>query len=1220
AGTGNCSGGVYAGVAPGATLISAKVTFGGILAAPSWIVSGIEGACSRGADIILMPFNVLGAPGDVVTRAVQLATQKGVLVVAAAGDDGPDYLTIMSPGASVHALTVGAYDMASGEIPRFSGRGPTFEMMAKPDIVAPGMGVIGARAGVGLASLGVEGLDLEGLSSISELLGGQLGESIDDYYVVADTTVAAAAIVAGAAAILIQAFDRAMPIAISNALRDTATQLPYGANDAGAGLINVSAAFDYLRRLQSPVESHARTTGVPLLAMGIVSSSGQNSTSTVLMSSYGTMTAVLDERGTNDAALHLLLGMFSLGWNNVSPTNLMLFTVKREFHQVHLGTGLDDYNRYVGILYHEDGFYVILLAESYSRNNILNVLPSTGLKVSIFVNNVGLRELENVTLYVNFSVDIFTDGLADHGRAAIQNNMLFCYGISEDLQSFYFGFNSSMPMSGFDVGNSSAVSDNVARGRLTNSPSFDGQVGLAAGWRIGSIGVRDVGNLTLAVGFGENRSELDSVIAELWQRGPSFQMQQRGDLIVVESDMRRQGAPGDSYESRAVVMNVGLEPSSMVAAFLAGRIRQGSGTVYSSVSSLGVVKPFRAVSVVASWRPEFSDVYSVAWVVGTGLQQVIELFGSLGPQLLQEGLRSLDDFLNRDVFVVDPLWSVSIFPKQLPCAPFDLLFPADFGMYGVVLYSTRPLGGISVTSRGNATLWGNLTVSETVHDTCCTSLSLTAFVPAIVMDGNYRCDYEIVTGSGYTTRVVLDTRIRYPVAMILLDTSHSNSLFGMMGSGEVSVANASGVQGGISLQEMENLGAINDIMESLRLSKFSALYEMKRRMASVGLDLIEMPGGGLKSETLSQFSGIIIVRPTREYNSTEIQTLRDFTNRGGRLVIFGDHDGKANITALNPLLSVYGYRMAGQHDAENTTDIATSSELADGISCVWLGGGTYVLNNQSQGVARVNGIPVILMDKSPPRLVLFGSSSLFTNTNLPRCDNSRLLENLNDFFLENTLIARAQLTEQRERYPVGKSVYLSLRLTDIRGHPVNDLFVAVAFELPNGSLTYFFAAFVENGLYASQFMPSYYRDEGRVNCIFIVLTTAEYAGTFASTKFWLYVVEPPPQPPPIERILTMPQVAIIVSSSIFGVTTASILANRRRLRRQLRIPEVDLFLGQDIDNTMNKFLAAFVQMEGVIRNEDLDRVQKVESLRAMMKMMDDAKRDFKRISKRVGGV
>jgi len=154
AGTGNMSNGVYAGIAPGATLLSAKVTLGGLFASPSWIVSGIEWACTRGADIILLPFNTFGAPGDAVTLAVSKATEKGVLVVAASGDDGPDYLTIMSPGGSAEALTIGAYDMENQEIPDFSGRGPSLSFLTKPDLVAPGVGIVGAGMGAGLGGLG----------------------------------------------------------------------------------------------------------------------------------------------------------------------------------------------------------------------------------------------------------------------------------------------------------------------------------------------------------------------------------------------------------------------------------------------------------------------------------------------------------------------------------------------------------------------------------------------------------------------------------------------------------------------------------------------------------------------------------------------------------------------------------------------------------------------------------------------------------------------------------------------------------------------------------------------------------------------------------------------------------------------------------------------------------------------------------------------------------
>ncbi len=268
-GSGNMSGGVYAGIAPGATLLSAKVTLGGLFAAPSWIVSGIEWASSRGADIILLPFNTLGAPDDAVSEAIEIAANKGIFVVAAAGDDGPDYLTVMSPGGSAASFCVGAYDTELQEIPDFSGRGPSLSLLTKPDVVAPGVGVVGAKAGVGLASLGFGDLslgDLGDLGGLGGLLGGSLGETIDENYTIADSTTASAAITAGAAAILLQAFDRATPITLANVLRDTATPIGYGANDGGAGLLNLQAAFDYLSSKQTPADPHTRITSLPLLA------------------------------------------------------------------------------------------------------------------------------------------------------------------------------------------------------------------------------------------------------------------------------------------------------------------------------------------------------------------------------------------------------------------------------------------------------------------------------------------------------------------------------------------------------------------------------------------------------------------------------------------------------------------------------------------------------------------------------------------------------------------------------------------------------------------------------------------------------------------------------------------------------------------------------------------------------------------------------------------
>jgi subtilisin family serine protease len=75
----------------------------------------------------------------------RLAWERGLLLVNAAGNYGPRPSTVGAPGDAPHALTVGATDVA-GRIVPFSSRGPTGDGRVKPDVVAPGAGVLVADA------------------------------------------------------------------------------------------------------------------------------------------------------------------------------------------------------------------------------------------------------------------------------------------------------------------------------------------------------------------------------------------------------------------------------------------------------------------------------------------------------------------------------------------------------------------------------------------------------------------------------------------------------------------------------------------------------------------------------------------------------------------------------------------------------------------------------------------------------------------------------------------------------------------------------------------------------------------------------------------------------------------------------------------------------------------------------------------------------------------
>jgi len=1243
AGTGNLSSGLYAGIAPGATLLSAKVTLGGLFAAPSWIVSGIEWACSRGADIILLPFNTFGAPGDAVTLAVKEATEKGVLVVAASGDDGPDYLTIMSPGGSAEALTVGAYDTQKQEIPDFSGRGPSLSFLTKPDLVAPGVGIVGAKIGAGLSGLGFGDLDLGGLGDISGLLGGGLlGETVDENYTVSDTTTASAAIVAGAAAILLQAFDRATPLVLSNVLRDTATPIGYGANDGGAGLLNLPAAFQYLLNQQTPIEPHNRTTGTPLLALGIVAASGKDASTILLMSSYGTTVAGLDTRPSQEPSMHIMMGMFALRWGNRSPTNLMEFDVKSEMHQVALGAGDYGYSRYVGVLSFEDEIYVTLVVESYNLTEYSDQ-PLTAFRVTPYVLNLGHAPVENVSLFLSYSLDIFGDGEDDHGKYDLNSEEIFAYGVNEDLDSFYFGLNSSISLSAFEIGNSSDISSHVSDDNLTGSTTFDGSVGLAMKWDFGVLPLNEPANVTIAMGFAENRTVLGASIDAMWDLDPTTTGAPEDDLIVVEAEIPRIAEMGETYESRAVVMNIGWNTSDVTGAMLIIHGEDDGDSLYGRVFSYDRVKPFQASVMNAEWSPEKMGISTVYWVTAGNIDDALSLStGSLlAPTLdLSAILGLLDNFIMRDLFVVTPIPSTSVYPKQIPFAPFDIRFPADFGLYTFMLSSNVPLGNLTVQKHGNASDWGNVTLSSVQSVEGYYNFSLFLLAPPIMMDGYRHCDYVIVTEQGWTYNITLDRVIEYPRAMLLLDTSHGGGLsfmgdLGDLGGGlgedigggggfPIALAQDSEegptLEGGFSLGNLGDLSALTGLLDVFRMTTFSGLSDLKKSMANRGLDLVETPGMPLNKDLLTQFSAVLMFGPSEEFNSTDIEIMRDYTAGGGKLIIFGDHDDRANTTVINGLLASYGYSMQGKHTEDNTTDIVTSSLLGASVESLWLGEGTYILENQSLACAFLDGKPVVLLDRTKPELALFGSSRIFMNKNLVKCNNSILLDNLNDYLLLNTLTGVASLSEDRTAYQTGISVYLNLEVIDYYSQPVNDLFVAIVFELPNGSLAFFIAGFVENGLYSSQFIPAYWNSSGRINAIFIMLGNEDYATAYASVSFDLYLPDVTTTTTGPDIGLTMAQIALMSSVGIFGGLIVGLMSYRSRRRKRLRIVDIDTQLVREIDNTLNTLLAAFTQIEYLIQREDLDRIQKVEALRGLMVTLEEGRKMFEKISDKVGGV
>lgn len=152
AGTGARADGARRGIAYGAELLSGKVLDDTGTGQASWVIEGMQWAVRQGADVVNMSLGgVAGDADDPTAQAVDaLSASSDTLFVAAAGNRGGlgvDHFTVETPGTAASALTVGAVQ-TNDLLAIFTGEGPVRgSYRHKPDLTAPGVDVLGARAG-----------------------------------------------------------------------------------------------------------------------------------------------------------------------------------------------------------------------------------------------------------------------------------------------------------------------------------------------------------------------------------------------------------------------------------------------------------------------------------------------------------------------------------------------------------------------------------------------------------------------------------------------------------------------------------------------------------------------------------------------------------------------------------------------------------------------------------------------------------------------------------------------------------------------------------------------------------------------------------------------------------------------------------------------------------------------------------------------------------------
>ncbi len=144
--------GEWNGVAPGVNLVGVRVldkngygSYEQVIRGVQWVIKNKDRYNIRVMNMSLLASVQSPYWADPLNMAVMKAWQEGIVVVAAAGNSGPDPHSIMVPGNNPYIITVGAFtdnytptDWGDDYLAPFSAAGPTLDGFVKPDLLAPG--------------------------------------------------------------------------------------------------------------------------------------------------------------------------------------------------------------------------------------------------------------------------------------------------------------------------------------------------------------------------------------------------------------------------------------------------------------------------------------------------------------------------------------------------------------------------------------------------------------------------------------------------------------------------------------------------------------------------------------------------------------------------------------------------------------------------------------------------------------------------------------------------------------------------------------------------------------------------------------------------------------------------------------------------------------------------------------------------------------------------
>ncbi|WP_243298466.1 S8 family serine peptidase [Bacillus litorisediminis] len=235
AGLGTASDGLYKGIAPDAKLVGLGTGEGlNIL----WALEGfnyvLEHQEEYGIKVISNSWGTTGeySANNPINVASKAAHDAGMVVVFAAGNEGPDDNTLNPYSAAPWVISVAA-GTKDKQLADFSSRGVAGDDLLHPDITAPGVDIVATKSSTGLV--------MNSLGSVTDAT--YIAPEHLPYYTTASGTSMATPHISGIVALMLEAKPGLHPDVVLDLLENTADPMEgYAYHEVGAGYVNAYEA------------------------------------------------------------------------------------------------------------------------------------------------------------------------------------------------------------------------------------------------------------------------------------------------------------------------------------------------------------------------------------------------------------------------------------------------------------------------------------------------------------------------------------------------------------------------------------------------------------------------------------------------------------------------------------------------------------------------------------------------------------------------------------------------------------------------------------------------------------------------------------------------------------------------------------------------------------------------------------------------------------------